>query len=242
MGFGTWLIIVVMTAVLFAAVQIVVTNNKKKAMEKGLGEQSDFSATQKIIGCDGNSGIAIDETRKKICLVSNQLNKVSIRVVSYRDLLSSEIFEDGSTTTKTARTSQLGGALVGGILLGGVGAVIGGLSGKTKTTGKVKRVDLRLTVNDTQNPIHDVAFQNVEGNKGGLIHEAAMKQARHWHSLAEVLIKRADMEDKAQTSQIAQTEPTAFVADELKKLAELQATGILSTEEFQQQKMALLKG
>jgi hypothetical protein len=238
MDFVIWLIIIIVAA---ALLQISATNNKKKKMEKILGERSDFSATQKIMGCDGNSGIAIDETRKKVGLISNEFNIVSIRVFSYRDLLCSEIFEDGSTITKTVRTSQVGGALVGGLLFGGVGAVIGGLSGKTETTGKIKKIDLRLTVNDTKNPIHDVAFQNVEGNKGGLIHKAAMKQARHWHSLIEVLIKRADMEDKSSTQQIAQIAPPASIADELKKLAELQVAGILSAEEFQQQKVSLLK-
>ena len=116
MDFGTWLIIIIVAAVFIAvvAIQIDIDYGKKKQMEKSLGkqlEQPDFSATQKIMGCDGSSGIAIDEARKKVVLISNKLNKVSIRVVSYGDLLSSEVFEDGSTITKTARGSQLGGAL-----------------------------------------------------------------------------------------------------------------------------------
>jgi len=211
-------------------------------MEKSLRRQKDFSATQKIMGCDGNSCIAIDEIRKKIGLVSNNLNKVSIRVISCRDLLSSEIFEDGTTITKTSRSSQLGGALIGGIAQGGVGALIGGLSGKTTTSGKIKRVVLRLIVNDTTNPTHEIYFQNVEGNSGGLIHEAAMKQARHWHSLCDVLIKRADEEDKVLAPKTPQIISQPYVADELKKLAELQSVGVLTADEFQQQKAVLLKG
>ena len=80
MGFGTWLIIIVVAAIFIAAIQISVTNGTKKLMEKSLGEQPDFSATQKIMECDGNAGIAIDEARKKVGLISNKLNKVSIRV------------------------------------------------------------------------------------------------------------------------------------------------------------------
>lgn len=244
MDFGTWLIIIIVVAAVVAAIQIdaSVTNGKMKKMEKSLSEQADFSITQKIMGCDGNSGIAIDEDRKKVGLITNKRNEVSTRVVPYRDLLSSEIFEDGSTITKASRSSQLGGALIGGIALGGVGAIIGGLSGKTKTSGKINRVDLRLTVNDTENPIHDVAFQNVEGNKGGIVHEAAMKRARHWHSLCEVLIKRADTEDRTSQSQIPQIAAKSSVADELKKLAELQSAGALTAEEFQRQKAILLNG
>jgi hypothetical protein len=207
-------------------------------MEKKLNELTDFSASQKIMGCDGASGFAIDEGRKKIGLITNQLNVVSIRVVSYRDLISSEIFEDGSTITRTSRNSQLGGALIGGIALGGIGAIIGGLSGNTRTSGKIKRVDLRLIVNDTQKPVHDVTFQNLEGNAGGLIHQAALNQARHWHSLCEVLIKRADIEDKELLA--PQIDARLSVADELKKLADLLSSGVLSSEEFQKQKTVLL--
>lgn len=240
-----WLFILGVCLLVFLVIGMIqddIMNEKKEAMEKSIFEQTDFSATQKIMGCDGNSGVAIDEVREKIGLISNELNQASIRIISYRDLLSSEIFEDNSTITKTSRSSQLGGALIGGVALGGVGAIIGGLSGRTKTSVKIKHVALRLTINDTLNPIHDITFQNVEGNKGGLIHAPAMTKARHWHGLCEVLIKRADIEYMNSNPQIAKAIPQTYVADELKKLAELQSAGVLSAEEFQQQKALLLRG
>jgi Short C-terminal domain len=237
MDFLTWIFLICMIGFVLAAIQMWNTSNKKHEMWAGLDAQADFSATQRFIGCDGNSGIAIDELREKIGLISNNQNSVSIRIVSYRDLLSSEIFEDGSMITKTSRSSQLGGALLGGVLLGGVGAIIGGLSGKTETTGKVKRLDLRIVVSDTANPIHDVVFQNVEDKKGGLIHNLALQEARHWHGLIDVLIKRAENEDQ----KITEAKPNASIADELKKLAELKTTGVLTEAEFQQQKEILLR-
>lgn len=208
-------------------------------MEAYLSGVPDFSVTQKVIGDDGATGLAIDEQRKKVCLIDHRQRTVSCRVVTYKDLLSSEIFEDGSTVTKTVRSSQLGGALIGGLALGGVGAIIGGLSGKTKTSGKVKRIDLRITVNDTQNPLHDVNFLNVETKQDGIVYQGAMKTARHWHGLVEVLIKRADMEER-ETHIVAAPLLHASVADELKKLADLKDLGILSAEEFQSQKTRLL--
>jgi hypothetical protein len=239
MDFWTLVGIVFVLAIVAGIFPVVVISKKKKAMEAYLSEIPDFSVAQKVIGNDGATGLAIDEQRKKVCLIDHRQQNVSCRVVTYKNLLSSEIFEDGSAVTKTVRSSQLGGALIGGLALGGVGAIIGGLSGKTKTSGKVKRIDLRITVNDTQSPLHDVNFLILETKQNGIIYQNAMKTARHWHGLVEVLIKRADMEDREGHS--AASEPRhASVADELKKLAELRDSGVLSAEEFQQQKTRLL--
>lgn len=231
--------IVFVLAIVAGIFQAVETSKKKKSMEAYLSDIPDFSATQKVIGDDGTTGLAIDEQRKKVCLIDHRQQNVSCRVVTYKDLLSSEIFEDGATVTKTVRSSQIGGALVGGLALGGVGAIIGGLSGKTKTSGKVKRIDLRITVNDTQSPLHDVNFLNVETKQDGFIYQGAMKAARHWHGLVEVLIRRADTDDQENLATISQPQLSS-VADELKKLADLRDSGILSVEEFQQQKTRLL--
>ncbi|MFA7242804.1 MAG: SHOCT domain-containing protein [Sulfuricellaceae bacterium] len=239
MDFWTLVGIVLVLAVIIGIFQAVEISKKKKAMEAYLLGIPGFSATQKVIGNDGATGLAIDERRRKVCLIDHRQQSVSCRVVTYKDLLSSEIFEDGSTVTKTVRTSQIGGALVGSLALGGVGAIIGGLSGKTKTSGKVKRIDLRITVNDTKSPLHDVNFLNLETEQGGFIYEGAMKTARHWHGLVAVLIKRADSEDGENLVTLSQPQPTS-VADELKKLADLRDSGVLSIEEFQRQKTRLL--
>lgn len=243
MGFGTLLIVAVVAGLVLGIVQAINTSKRKQEMESKLKSLPDFNPTQQVMGCDGNSGLAVDEPRKKICLITNIGASVSQRIINYKDIFSVELFEDGTSITKTVRSSQIGGAVVGGLLLGGVGALVGGLSGKTETSGKVKRIDLRLIVNDTNAPLHDVAFMNVEGKKEGLIYTQAIQVARHWHGIVEVLIKRADSEEKClQNSerQIQPALPNASVADEIKKLAELHHSGVLTSDEFQQQKSRLL--
>jgi hypothetical protein len=46
--------------------------NKKEAMEKELKSLSEFISTQKIMGDNGETGIAIDEVRQKIVLINNK--------------------------------------------------------------------------------------------------------------------------------------------------------------------------
>jgi hypothetical protein len=214
-----------------------------EGIEKALSSLHDFSASQKIMSFDFKSGLAVDEQRKKVCLISVKKQVVKVRVISHSDLVSCELFEDGTTITKTVRSSQIVGALIGGVVAGGVGAIIGGLSGKTATAGKVKRIDLRLIVNDTKNPLHDINFINLtnsELSKDSPAYQKIMQEARHWHGLIEVLIKKADSEDRARTSQEMPAMPPRSIADELKKFVDLRQSGVLSPDEFQQQKLKLL--
>ena len=197
---------------------------------------------QQMIGCDGDSSIAISVSRKEVLLVTKQNGTISQQIINYKDILSVELFEDGETITSTVRSSQIGGMLIGGIALGGLGAVIGGLSGKTKTSGTVRKIILRLVINDTNNPLHEVHFLNSETEitKKDSRYQEVMQKARHWNSLIEVLIKRADMEDKENAANNVVQISQSSIADEIKKLAELRNAGILNDAEFQQQKEKLL--
>ena len=251
---------VVALIVLVAARGFIAENeitDKKKSMEEKLDALSDFSPSQKVIGIDLKSGIAVDEGRKKICLIKQIIKDIEVdlpsfqdylsielEVISFRDILSSEVYVDGETVTKTARSSQLGGSLLGGLVLGGVGAIIGGLSGTKTSSNKVNRIDLRITVNRTENPIHDINFMNIISEKNESVYNHTMEQVRHWHGLMEVIIKRADSEDDAKQRELTEKAPklisTGSVADELAKLGELKKQGLLTDEEFLSQKAKLL--
>lgn len=249
-----WYWYVVMFIALIIAIGILQAHqlsNKQKELDTKLKSLDGFRTTQKFLGADGQTSIAIDEEQRKLALVSRLFAGVTVREISYRDLLSAELYEDGVSITSTKRGSQLGGALLGGLLLGGVGILLGGLSAKTEThQGKVRRIDLRLIVNDTKSPTYDICFLKFDGqshNKDGLIAQPALHQARHWHGLCAALIKQADQIDATDTvSSKASLESVAgmkaSIADELAKLADLKDRGALSEAEFSTQKGRLLSG
>jgi hypothetical protein len=64
--FFALIIIIVIAIVVIAYIQAVNTFNKKQGKKKGMEEKlsllNDFSATQQLMGDDGNSGIAVDES------------------------------------------------------------------------------------------------------------------------------------------------------------------------------------
>jgi len=244
MEFWGWVLLIVVIGVGIGIAQAFAVSNKKKAMEEKLESLPNFSPSQKIMGNNGDTGLAIDEEAKKVVLIKNGPTGVDLKPIIYRDVLSSEIFVDGETVTKAARASQFGGALIGGLALGGVGAIIGGLSGKTRSSEKVKIIDLRVTVNDIKSPLHDINFMDIEGKKDGIIYKSSMDLARHWHGLITVLIKLADNEDDQNENGKASSKENggsmSSLADELSKLSDLRDKGVLSDEEFSIQKQKLL--
>lgn len=230
--------------------------NRKKSInifEKFLNDLEDFTATKKLIDSFGFELLAIDENRKKICFVfirnttklhaQPKLDKnksknmeVFIKVYSYKDIISSEILQDEVTVTKTDRINQIGGVLLGGLVLGKTGAVIGGLSGKKISTQSINKIDLLITVNDSENPIHKI---NIANSCGGMkpVSDLDYEKALYWHNLISVLIKQAEQEDNISNNK----NTSQNIIDDLNNLMELKNKGILTDEEFQKLKEHIIK-
>ena len=166
--------------------------NKKQftdGVERVVTGIENFTPTQRV----SNSGaaMAVDEQRALVCLIDNVL---SWRLIKAAGLLSCEVLEDGVTVSQANRGSQLAGAAVGGLLLGGLGAVVGGLSGKSTQQTQVSKLCLRITVEDTQHPLFDFYFliqpqQPIDKNSQA--YRSARAQADHWHAMLTVLMRRA---------------------------------------------------
>jgi hypothetical protein len=127
------------------------------------------------------SGIAIDDKSKQICLINDE----TLKYITYNDVIGSEVILGSETITKTLRTSQLAGAAVGGLLFGGLGAVVGGVSGKTETKQNLKKVSLKLLINDTSYPVHLISLTGST---------ADLQEAQQWHDLLSVIIKQAEQD------------------------------------------------
>ena len=224
-------------------------SNKDKAkyrIEKILDNLDNFKVYKQKFNSDYSRGIVIDDTYSKLALIKNS-NKEPCRVISFKDILSVEIVEDGETktqtVTKTNRGSQVAGALVGGLLLGGAGAIIGGLSGKKESisTGKsqVKNIDLKILINDTETPVFELNLYNKNRNKGKP--EYILNIAKIWYDLITVMINRADTEKE--NINVLETLPNIniSISDEIRKLKALQDDGLITDEEFTTQKEKLFK-
>lgn len=205
--------------------------------------------------------VGLDENNRKVCFLDSDsemnlkdLNYFSVltdniqysaRTFHYKDILESEVIIDGETVTKTSRSSQIGGAILGGILAGGVGAVIGGLSGKTASKEKVKTIQLKVIVNDTKKPLQIIPFLNEPNSidRSSQKFTKANKEVMHWHSLFRVIIDMADKEEKSKKSiqnNSNDANHNINTADEIRKLHELLKEGIITQDEFDLQKKKII--
>jgi hypothetical protein len=169
--------------------------------DKIFDELENFNPSHKFISSDNKTGIAVDTTSKRICLLINEkgifpadIRRIIREVIPYKDILEVAIYEDGDTVTKTSRTSQVAGALIGNIMLGGAGMVIGALSGAKRTQAKTSNLELRLTINNTNLPFWSIVFLHQETNKKSSHYKYAVTEVNKWNSLIKVLIKQADEE------------------------------------------------
>lgn len=158
-----------------------------------------FNPSIIVISIDGSSGIAIDEDAGTICVVSGGAPEP--RVIPSKDLLASELVIDGSSESSAVRSSQIGGALVGAALLGGVGAIIGGLSARSRTTATVSSIAVRISINDMTNPLHEVFLLALPAGFDGSPRsdpkiKALIEQGQRLHAQLEILIRRADSVDR----------------------------------------------
>ncbi len=87
--------------------------------------------------------IFIDNTHKKIAF---QI-KGNLQVYAFRDLINYEVFEDGSSRI----SGNLGGAIVGSVLMGTTGAILGSSLGQTQEKF-IDSLELRIRVNDFKTP------------------------------------------------------------------------------------------
>ncbi|MFU2014806.1 SHOCT domain-containing protein [Peribacillus butanolivorans] len=197
-----------------------------------------------------NVTLSFDKNSNKICILKKfgsmyeEGFNFSTKYFSHTDLLESKIIEDGVSVTQTSRSSQIGGALVGGIIAGGVGAIIGGLSGKTTTSQTVKSLKLQIVVNDTTKATQEMIFilDNKGVSKDSEYYKGVISNINEWHNIISVLINKADKEENGQLKNEPFLNNTSNIntSEEIRKLYDLFKEGILTQEEFELQKKKLI--
>ncbi|ELK47524.1 SHOCT domain-containing protein [Halobacillus sp. BAB-2008] len=232
--------------IMFLIVYSIREAEKKEQLDQELAsfiESKNMELTQKFETKD-HSIVAVDENKQVVYFLIPSANPVKsvgdyeLFQLDYQDIMEAEVKIDGETITKTSRGSQLAGAALGGLLAGGAGAVIGGLSGGTKSSDKVQSVQLHVVINNTQHPFHSFEFLKIpDVKKKEAQYKLAFDKVMHWQSLFKVIIGIADKKDK---ETIADLQHADSLADELRKMHELFSDGIISQEEYDVQRKRML--
>jgi hypothetical protein len=164
-------------------------------------------------------------------------------VYAFPQIASVELAVDGNTISRTNRGSQAVGAAVGAVALGGVGAIIGGLSGSTTTKDTVRRIGLKIISDDPQVPLHDIMFfRAIDQSRGDRMDASHVVEGRriaeefHAHLVVAMRAGARPAPEAPDTSRSAAT-----LALQLKELRVLQETGTITPEEYDRRKKIALR-
>lgn len=193
----------------------------------------------------GNYLFLMDEFFKVLVLVGPDFHES----FNYSDIIEVSYEENGSQlyTKSTGRT--VGGAIVGSFLMGGAGAVVGGLSGASKLNKEIKNMDIKILLRSKSRTSCVLHFKDVDRvlktkeEADRKLYETYLKNANQAKDVLSVIIDDAKQASTPIAQPITQSvvaPASSSVADELAKLAKLKADGILTDEEFRVQKSKLL--
>ena len=127
--------------------------------------------------------------------------------------------------------SIIGRALLGGVLLGPVGAIVGGMTGIGDKSIKVSDVDNIVSISCVNENKEVMLLFSCTNKKVKKVFEYLKKNYAD---------KYKKPEEVKFNEQQKRTEENISIADELRKLKELLDDGILTKDEFEQQKNRLL--
>ena len=169
-----------------------------------------------------------------------------IHVLRYTDIVSISYEENGSDVFN----KSLGGAVVGGLLFGGVGAIVGGSTAKAQQNKEVSNMSIKILLKSTSDSTIILKIYEV-GKDGSILETKKVADRMHYEGLMkevsgikDIFSIIIDIVDKniamKKSAPVTSLLSSASVADELTKLAKLKESGILSEEEFNAQKSKLL--
>lgn len=204
----------------------------KRLIEKrnaNLEEVKKFKATKEVAGW-----LKVDEPNRKWLIPDGTGGKIkNPTVYSYDDVVDYELLEDGNSIAK----GGIGGAVAGGLLFGGVGAIVGGTTGKKKTKSTCTSLKLKITLNSMEHPTEYINFITVETKKDSFLYKLVEPQSQECLSIFQLMCES----NKAAAQQSTQpAQQSVSVADEIKKFKELLDMGAITQEEFDAKKKELL--
>ncbi len=221
---------------IIALVVSIKRTNKRHDVIQGMKSNSNFKVSSEITSDDAKFWVGISNESEQIKIVNLQSNgeKSSEDLIEFSNIISVELLEDGKTTYSKSTIRTIGGAALGGVLAGGAGVIVGGLSGNTNVKNEISKIEVKLLLRDYKKSSIIVSFySDSEIEKGGLIYNLAHTNAMQLIDEIKVIIDKADRE-YAQTH-INNNQPID-VSQEIERLYDLKVRGIISEEEFRKLK------
>ena len=109
------------------------------------------------------------------------------KIYNFSDILECELIEDNNSVIKTGTGSLIGRTIVGSAF-GGIGAIIGGSSASKKSSNICSKLDLKISINNLDNPYLFINFIDKPLKKKSKEYVHVYSEAQKLLSLFQVMI------------------------------------------------------
>lgn len=228
----------VLIVIIFTYIKINQANQRSEVI-KQLKQVSDFNADIEFTYNDAQYWVGINNQNEEIKILkleSNGTNKTEV-YLKFANIISVELLEDGMVKYSKSAMRTFGGAVLGGVLAGGAGAIIGGLSGDSKEEKQISKIEVKLLLRDYRNTSFIMEFYSgVDVNTSSLVYKMAHNEAMDFVDTIKVIIDKVDRKEQISTNTVQRVD----VSKDIEQLYDLKVKGIISEEEFQNLKKRYL--
>lgn len=232
---GCWVVVVAIIAAIVISINRDTkhTNMRRTAIDK-IKQESDFKSTVEFVDPTAEYWVGVNDTTEeiKILLLDEAAEKINEHLIKFANIISVEFVEDGERVYSKSAMRTIGGAAIGGVLAGGAGAIVGGLSGDSKEKTVVSKVEVKLLLRDYDKTTIIIGMHSgteIKKSSSGykLIYDNAMMLIDKF----KVIIDKMDRYSAQSNSVNIQD-----VLSEIDRLYELKLKGAITDDEFQQLK------
>ena len=129
------------------------SSDRNKAIDNAIESGFDINR-HTVISPISNTVFSVDTDKSLIGI----FGKYSRRVIPFAEIVSIEIIEDGETIYQKGILSTASRMVAGGILLGGIGAVAGGLTTSSKAKELVSQLSVKIKTNNIDKPTYTLTL------------------------------------------------------------------------------------
>ena len=183
-----------------------------------------------------SSCFAADDNANNLAIFKVGFKLHLIAALKYEDIVSAEI-RVGKQIVKTKKALSATGAIAGGVIGGGVGAVMGGIGlGKSESSRSLSDISIHILIRNHEQLSIDVPC-------------LSMKEAQAEMDLLSLVIDKVDKDFQMASTPVSTPTPTQpqpagegkSKIQELKDLADLLKQGLITEEEYSKLKSEILK-
>lgn len=171
-----------------------------------------FSPSLVYVDSYGGTSVAYDEHQQAIYLIKPDGQPPLL--VPRHNILASAFFEDNTLIAKSLRSDEEGKQLLAHLVTEDIQVMFQDqqdqlkISEETGGRGLCSGIDLKILINDRDQPVYTINFLNMEAKRGGLIYNEAIGYGKTWQNILSFLIRQAGKNGKMTGPSVSQQQPT----------------------------------